>query len=231
MFYTKMKLQSREIFLELNHTDAGNPQQGIAPSYHFEICLSDGTKIGTCDLRIGHDKRLFYAGNIGYRIAPSYRGHHYAAKACRLLFHLAARHHMGYVLITCNPENMASARTCKLLGCTELGTVKLPPEHEMYQCGEQKTHFPIYFSIKKPAELLPYGFFLFTSCYLLRRSSMLLLRFLEARTATEPAASTSTSIPAAAPVFGLDASSESASLPEVSPLSLPELSSVLPSIF
>ena len=38
-----------------------------------------------------------------------HRGHHYAGKACKLLFQLAQRHGMEYVIITCNPDNYPSS--------------------------------------------------------------------------------------------------------------------------
>ena len=71
-------------------------------------CDNNGTKIGVCDLRIGHNENTYYGGNIGYGIDEEYRGHHYAGKACLLLFELARKHEWDYVIITCNPDNFAS---------------------------------------------------------------------------------------------------------------------------
>ena len=39
--------------------------------------------------------------------------------------------------ITCNPENVASRRTCERAGGTLVETVKLPPDHPLYQKGER----------------------------------------------------------------------------------------------
>ena len=55
--------------------------------------------MGVCDLRIGHNDNVYYGGNIGYSIGEAYRGHHYAAKACLLLFELAKKHNLEYVII------------------------------------------------------------------------------------------------------------------------------------
>lgn len=137
-FYNTDFLRSEELWLKLTKTLRALPEEDLVPSYQFQICLPDGTAIGTCDLRIGHTRRLYYGGNIGYRIHEPYRGHHYAGKACRLLFTLAKKHGMTYVLITCNPENIASAKTCEYVGGKLLETVDLPPDNDMYRKGERR---------------------------------------------------------------------------------------------
>lgn len=124
-------LVSDELKLELDHTAEADPVKGWVPAYHFDICLSDGAKIGRCDLRIGHNQKLYYGGNIGYTVFPDRRGHHYAEKACRLLFELANRHELGYVIITCNPDNLPSRRTCERLGGTLLEIAELPEDNDM----------------------------------------------------------------------------------------------------
>ena len=73
-------LRNSEIFLRLDRTCDAQPEKDWVPAYYFSICLPNGTKIGQCDLRIGHNERLYIGGNIGYGIDKSYRGHHYAAK-------------------------------------------------------------------------------------------------------------------------------------------------------
>ena len=114
MFYDTEDLKDGEIQLRLERTAEGNPEKNWVPAYYFGICLADGTRIGQCDLRIGHNDRLYIGGNIGYGIDEGYRGHRYAAKACRLLFRQARKHGLGYVIITCDPTNTASSRTCEL---------------------------------------------------------------------------------------------------------------------
>ena len=128
-------LRDGEIFLRLNRTCDAQPEKGWVPAYYFDICLKDGTGIGQCDLRIGHNERLYYGGNIGYGIDEAYRGRHYAAKACRLLFRLARKHGLDYVIITCDPSNKASARTCELAGGKYLETAEIPEWHNMYEEG------------------------------------------------------------------------------------------------
>lgn len=124
-------LFSAELRLVLDHTADADPVRGWLPAYHFKICLPDGTMIGRCDLRIGHNRNLYYGGNIGYGIFPDYRGHHYAETACRLLFRLAKRHDLGYVIITCRPDNLPSRRTCERLGGKLLEIAELPEDNNM----------------------------------------------------------------------------------------------------
>lgn len=124
-------LQSDEIKLVLDKTVDGDPQKDWLPAYHFAICDLVGRKMGVCDLRIGHSERVYYGGNIGYSVIEKFRGHHYAAKACRLLFELARKHDMGYVIITCSPDNIPSRRTCEGLGGRLLEIAELPKDNDM----------------------------------------------------------------------------------------------------
>jgi len=136
MFLNTDFLKNSEVQLVLEKTVAGNEEKGWVPAYHFAICDLDGVKMGVCDLRIGHNEQLYYGGNIGYRIEEVYRGNHYAGKACRLLFELAKRHNLEYVIITCNPDNIASKRTCEYLGGELLETADLPEGNDMRERGE-----------------------------------------------------------------------------------------------
>lgn len=138
MFLDTAFLKNNEIQLILEKTVAGNEERGWAPTYHFAICDLNGVRLGTCDLRIGHNANLYYGGNIGYHIEESHRGYHYAGKACLLLFELAKNHNMEYVIITCNPENLASRKTCAYAGGTLLEIAELPQENDMRKKGETR---------------------------------------------------------------------------------------------
>lgn len=136
MFLDTNFLQNDEIRLILEKTVEGDAEKEWVPAYHFAICNPDGTKMGVCDLRIGHNDKLYYGGNIGYRISEEYRGHHYAQKACRLLFELARRHGLDFLYITCNPDNHPSRKTCEALGGELLEIAELPEDNDMRQEGE-----------------------------------------------------------------------------------------------
>ena len=140
MFLDTGFLRSDEILLKLDHTvdPSQTGRTDWLPAYHFSICLPDGTEAGVCDLRIGHNESVYYGGNIGYRVPPAHRGRHYAGKACLLLFQLAEKHGMEYLYITCNPENMASRKTCEFAGGVLEGIVELPPDNDMYLEGERQ---------------------------------------------------------------------------------------------
>ena len=138
MFFDTCFLNNEEIQLILEKNIEENPEKGWVPAYLFAICNAAGEKMGTCDLRIGHNQGLSYGGNIGYRIEEKYRGHHYAGKACLLLFELAKKHDLGYVIITCNPDNYASRKTCEYVGGELLEIVELPEENDMRQRGEKQ---------------------------------------------------------------------------------------------
>lgn len=142
MFFPTNDLKNDEICLCLEKTADGDPEKGWVPAYHFAICLNSGEKVGLCDLRIGHNENLYYGGNIGYEVFSEYRGHHYAGKACKLLFNLAKKHDLNYVIITCNPDNTASARTCEYISGKLLEIAELPPGNDMRKKGE--THKRIY---------------------------------------------------------------------------------------
>ena len=138
MFYSTEDLRDEDIVLRLERTAEARPERRWLPAYYFDICLPDGTKAGACDLRIGHNDKTYIGGNIGYRIEEPYRGHRRAARACRLLFRLARRHGMDYLIITCDPENAASSRTCRILGGRCLETADIPEDNEMYAEGKRR---------------------------------------------------------------------------------------------
>ena len=138
MFLDVSDLKTEEIFLRLAKTGEANPEKQWVPAYYFDICLTDGTKIGCCDLRIGHNDKTYIGGNIGYGIDEPYRGRRYAAKACALLFRQAAKHGMDHLIITCQPNNKASSRTCELAGGTLLEIRDIPEDNEMYAQGKRQ---------------------------------------------------------------------------------------------
>ncbi len=142
MFFDTDFLRDDEIKLVLEMTESADKKRQWVPAYIFAICNHEGEKMGVCSLRIGHNMRTYYGGNIGYEVYEPFRGHHYAAKACRLLFELAKKHDLGYVLITCRPDNAASRKTCEHLGCRFLEDAEVTPE-----CGlplDGRTHQRIF---------------------------------------------------------------------------------------
>ncbi len=96
---------------------------------------SEKVKIGT---RIGYNENLYYGGHIGYRVEENYRGNNYASKACKIIKDVAIAHGMNRLIITCNPENYPSRKTCEKAGLKLKEIVDLPPYNELYLEGERQ---------------------------------------------------------------------------------------------
>jgi predicted acetyltransferase len=131
------ELEDDELRLRLDRITDVIPEKKYQMSYRFSIVLHASVVVGICSLRVGTSDELYYAGHIGYGISEAYRGHHYASKACVLLFKLASAVGLSEVIITCNPENIASRKTMERVGCAYIEHVLLPEDHEMYLLGER----------------------------------------------------------------------------------------------
>ena len=126
-------LRTEEISLRQVELEPDDPQRKWDPAFHFDILDHNGVQVGGCNLRLGHSEALYYAGNIGYQIDEPYRGRRYAGKACRLLFELAKRQGMEYVIIVCAPDNWPSRKTCEWLGGELLEIAELPEDDRRRQ--------------------------------------------------------------------------------------------------
>jgi tagatose 1,6-diphosphate aldolase len=121
----------------------GDDTAGRVPAYHFWM-LADPPigdppirMAGGIGLRIGRSKEIErYSGNLGYHVFPPARGNHVAERSSRLLLSLARRHGMDRLWITCNPENLASRRTCERLGAKLVEIVPVPRDHPFRARGE-----------------------------------------------------------------------------------------------
>jgi predicted acetyltransferase len=139
-FHDPGRLVDDDLELILVAKDPADPVRDYAPAYKFEMRFAgQETRLGRIALRVGDTQDLvMYAGNIGYGVEPEHRGHHYAARAVRLLLPLAQGHGMKTVWITCNPDNFASRRTCELGGATLVEIVALPKDNDQYLDGERQ---------------------------------------------------------------------------------------------
>lgn len=139
-FHDPGRLVDGDLVLVLAEEYSGDPALNYVPAYRFKMTSGEPpAEIGQIELRIGNtDSIVLYGGHIAYRVEPEYRGRHYAARACRLLLPLARSHGLTTIWITCNPDNVASRRTCELAGATLIEIVDLPEYNDMYQRGERQ---------------------------------------------------------------------------------------------
>lgn len=132
-------MRDADLELRLVRRSDPDPPGGWTPAYHFEMRTTQGDLAGWIDLRVGDTAEIrLYNGHIGYTVRERYRGHRYAARACGLLLPLARRHGLAELWITCNPDNVASRRTCEIVGAGYVETVDLPPTTDLYRRGERK---------------------------------------------------------------------------------------------
>jgi predicted acetyltransferase len=98
------------------------------PTYFFRMVHAVSKKpIGQINLRVGCSAHIrLYAGHIGYSVDVLHRGNRYASRALRSLAPLARDLGLGTLCITCDPENIASRRTCELAGATLVEIVDVP---------------------------------------------------------------------------------------------------------
>ena len=133
-----MFIRDAELLLELERI-ALHPKHHI-PAHFFRMLHADtGEELGSINLRVAntpHIKR--YAGHIGYGVQPEHRGHHYAARSVRLLLPLAKELGLNTVWITCDPDNLASRRSCELAGAEFVEIVDVPPDCIIFQTGHPK---------------------------------------------------------------------------------------------
>lgn len=132
-------LQDQELTLELHKTVEGDPTKGWVPAYFFHMIHRDtGAYMGKIDLRIGDNENLYYGGHIGYEVEEHFRGQRYAARSVQLLLPFAKDHGLETIGITCNPDNVASRRTCEIAGGVLQGIVDLPEHNNMYHLGDRQ---------------------------------------------------------------------------------------------
>ena len=111
------------------HFTPPDPAMGFGREQIWRITLHDHKgEIGQISYRNGESRCIYYFGHIGYHIDEPYRGHHYARRACLLLEHEIRISGKSSVVITCDPDNEPSRRTCIGLGCLFEGITDVPED-------------------------------------------------------------------------------------------------------
>lgn len=124
----------RLLFIQLT---PGHPAHGFVPAYQFRIIILDGLNIGHLNFRVGDtDHVRLCAGHIGYGIMEPFRGRGYAQQACRAVASFVRQFYES-VIITCDPDNLASRRTIEKLGAEFMDEVAVSPEDAHYERGSR----------------------------------------------------------------------------------------------
>lgn len=137
------RLVDGDLSLTLLRTYTHRCADDVVPGGH-EFLMWDLTDLSTpaggIRLRVGNDAESLrlYCGHIGYDVRPEKRGRHFAERSVRLLVPLAHHHGVQELWITCNPENLASRRTCERLGMELIEVVRVPEHMEMFKCGDRE---------------------------------------------------------------------------------------------
>jgi tagatose 1,6-diphosphate aldolase len=118
------------------------PDHGCVPKYECAIHRrEDDVRVGRISLRVGSTPWLeMYAGHLGYAIDEEHRGHRYAAAACRAIRPIARHHGLFTLWITVTPDNIASRRTCEIIGADLVEVVDVPSGTDLYERGEEKKY-------------------------------------------------------------------------------------------
>ena len=143
-------LHNEQIVLRLTNYEVTDAEYGISDGYLFHIYKRHSLKkIGYISLRLGESPGLYYLGHIGYRIDEPYRGHGFAAQACRLMTPVMQQEGLQSLVITTDTDNWASRRTCEKIGCVLESVVPVPEAYRILCSGSTAKCRYIYFPFRR----------------------------------------------------------------------------------
>lgn len=132
------RLRYADIELRFCQIMPGDEARGLVPGYHFRIHNLDGIEVGHINFRVGDTEHVRRAvGHIGFGVHPEHRGHRYAGKAALALAPFVASRYPE-VIITANPDNLASIRTIEAIGGHFIDEVDVPPHDPHYATGDHR---------------------------------------------------------------------------------------------
>lgn len=129
MFFRRFSVAFTDGVVDLIPLNLWPPDEemGFGENYDFMISPHGRRReAGRISLRVGESPCVYYFGHIGYHVDPPYRGQHFARRACALLVPLMLREGKRSVVITTDPDNVPSRRTCEGLGCELERIVDVP---------------------------------------------------------------------------------------------------------
>ncbi len=98
-------------YLEVLQQAETEPLAGMVPASQYWLVSAGGLYLGDVDIR-HHltDSLRRFGGHIGYKIRPSQRRKGYGSLILRLGIRQARQRHIGDILITCDEDNIGSAK-------------------------------------------------------------------------------------------------------------------------
>lgn len=101
-----------QILESMEHADTC-PEGGVTSNTYIAVRLSDNRIVGIIDLRhhINHPILSVWGGHMGYSVRPSERGKGYAKEMLRQNLQKCRERNMDKVMVTCDRENIVSAKT------------------------------------------------------------------------------------------------------------------------
>lgn len=145
MFFRKNRAEYSDGIIDLIPLQVAPPDSGLQFGHErvWRITVHNQRKeIGQLSYRDGESRCVYYFGHIGYHIDPPYRGHHFAWRACMLIRNEIRLSGKASVVITCDPDNSASRKTCERLNCLLEGISPVPQElQEKYELSSLKCRY------------------------------------------------------------------------------------------
>ena len=125
------------------HIGAPNRELGFGHEQIRKITLhNERQEIGQISYRDGESRCVYYYGHIGYHIDPPYRGSHFAYRACSLIKKEIRLSGKSSVVITCDPDNEPSKKTCRRLGCLFERITDVPEDiYHRFEISQQKCRY------------------------------------------------------------------------------------------
>ena len=145
MFFHRYRAEYTDGVIDLVPLHISPPDKGLGFRHEqvWRITLHDErSEIGQISYRDGESRCVYYYGHIGYHIDAPYRGHHYAWRACRLIEPEIRLSGKTSAVITCDPDNEASRKTCLKLGCLFERIADVPEDiYRKYEISRTKCRY------------------------------------------------------------------------------------------
>ena len=145
MFFHRYRAEYTDGVIDLIPLHISPPDKGLGFRHEqvWRITLHDErSEIGQISYRDGESRCVYYYGHIGYHIDAPYRGHHYAWRACRLIEPEIRLSGKTSAVITCDPDNEASRKTCLKLGCLFERIADVPEDiYRKYEISRTKCRY------------------------------------------------------------------------------------------